>query len=327
MGSDVSFRVEFDQSVDPSEAAANAKLRVFKADGDRGDLVRLVASREPTPSPKVPASYVVVLKPEKALPLDHQVELTLGKVHGTGGPRPMSEPVTRMMRTHGPLRFVDFYCPRIEPKGRCRANGDVKVVMSNPVSPEELKSHVKLAKLPPRPPPKPGQKAPPRRIDPATEHWLGVAPKLGEQLHRHGRRGHARHLRAEAREGRELRARRRGAAREAGRRRRRSRSAPASSAQPTGRPPRRAQRPSRTTRGLAASAFRTSSISASSARSSRRAAVTRSPSAPSTSRRTRRSRPASPTRRPRRGRSRAARPPTSSRATASPRPGGRRRPR
>jgi hypothetical protein len=52
--------------------------------------------------------------------------------------------------------------------------------MSNPVSPEELKNHVKLAKLPPRPPPKPGQKAPPRRLDPATDHWLGVAPKLGE---------------------------------------------------------------------------------------------------------------------------------------------------
>ena len=180
MGSDVSFRVELDQSVDPNEVATNAKLRVFRADGDRGDVVRLVASREPTPSPKVPASYVVILKPEKALPLDHQVELTLGKLRGTGGPRPMSEPVTRMMRTHGPLRFVDFYCPRIEQKGRCRANGDVKVVMSNPVSPEELKTHVKLAKLPARPPPKPGQKAPPRRLDPAIDHWLGVAPKLGE---------------------------------------------------------------------------------------------------------------------------------------------------
>ena len=189
MPSDVMFRLQFDQSVEPSAVAAASTLRVFKADGDRGETIRVVASRPaaaapgaPAPPPhlQVPPAYVVLLKPEK-LPLDHQVELSISKLRGTGGPRPMTEPVTRTMRTHGPLRFVDFYCPRIETKGRCRANGDVKVVLSNPVTPEELKSHIRLAKLPPRPPPKPGAKAPPRRIDPATEHWLGVAPKLGEQ--------------------------------------------------------------------------------------------------------------------------------------------------
>lgn len=190
MPSDVSFRVQFDQSVDPGAVAAAAKLRVFKADGDRGETIRVTASRPPPPPPppkgtpappQVPESYLVLLKPEKPLPLDQQVELSITGLRGTGGPRAMAEPITHSMRTHGPLRFVDFYCPRIETKGRCRANGDVKVVLSNPVTPEELKSHVKLAKLPPRPPPKPGQKAPPRRIDPSTEHWLGVAPKLGEK--------------------------------------------------------------------------------------------------------------------------------------------------
>jgi hypothetical protein len=208
MPSDVAFRLQFDQSVDPGTVAAASTLRVFKADGDKGETIRMVASRpapgapvvapaapQPAngkPKPKsapppsstpsqIPESYLVVLKPEKALPLDHQVELTITKLRGTGGPRPMTEPVTHMMRTHGPLRFVDFYCPRIETKGRCRANGDVKVTLSNPVSPEELKSHLRLAKLPPRPPPKAGQKPTPRRIDPAVDHWLGVAPKLGEQ--------------------------------------------------------------------------------------------------------------------------------------------------
>ena len=48
---------------------------------------------------------------------------------GTGGPRPMAAPYTHQLRTHGPLRFVDFYCPRIEQKGRCRANGDVQVTL------------------------------------------------------------------------------------------------------------------------------------------------------------------------------------------------------
>jgi uncharacterized protein YfaS (alpha-2-macroglobulin family) len=188
MPRDASFRVEFDQSVEPSAVQAAAKLRAFAADGDRGEIIRVVASREAAPPsppstssaapPRVPASHVVVLKPEKMLPLDRQIELTIDKsLRGTGGPRPMNESFTKTMRTHGPLRFVDFYCPRIEPNGRCRQKGDVKIVMSNPVRPDELKAHVRLGKLPRRQA-KPG--APPRSIDPSVEHWLGVEPKLGE---------------------------------------------------------------------------------------------------------------------------------------------------
>ncbi|HRG94749.1 MAG TPA: MG2 domain-containing protein [Polyangiaceae bacterium] len=198
---DASFRVQFDQSVDPAAVAAATTLRVFKADGDRGETVRVKASREPARAPAgpsasakpggkpgaksppaplhVPDSYVVVLTPERPLPLDHQVELTVANLKGTGGPRPMSEPHTRSMRTHGPLRFVDFYCPRIETKGRCRANGDLKVTMSTPVSPEELRGHLRLAKLPPRKAPKAG--APARPVDATTDHWLNVAPKLGQR--------------------------------------------------------------------------------------------------------------------------------------------------
>lgn len=179
-----SFRVELDQSVEVSAVQAAAALRVFEADGDKGVAIGLSAAREKTPPADAipaPESHVVVLTPNKPLPLGHQVELTLAaSLRGTGGPRPMGAPITRMMRTHGPLRFVDFYCPRIETKGRCRANGDVKVVLSNPVAPEELKRHVRAAKLPPRPQAKPGAEAHKRSLDPSTEHWLGVAPKLGE---------------------------------------------------------------------------------------------------------------------------------------------------
>lgn len=185
MPSDVAFQVEFDQSVEPGAVAAATLLSARKADGDRGETIKLVGSRpSPLPLPLTPSagpSYAVVLKPEKPLPFDHQIELSMSKLQGVGGPRLMEQTFTQTMRTHGPLRFVDFYCPRIQSKGRCRANGDVKVVLSNPVRPDELKSHVRLAKLPLRPPPKAGAKAPPRRIDPATDHWLGVAPKLGEQ--------------------------------------------------------------------------------------------------------------------------------------------------
>jgi len=170
----VAFDLDLDQAVDPNAVRDATTLRVFKADGDKGEMVRVTASRPPGPA-KVPEAWRVRLKPEKALPLDHQVELTIAStLRGLGGPRPMETNITRSMRTHGPLRFVDFYCARIEAKGRCRANGDVKVVLSNPVSPEELKAHVRTTGLPPRPP---GKEK--RKIDAANEHWLGVAPKLG----------------------------------------------------------------------------------------------------------------------------------------------------
>lgn len=202
MPAEASFRVQFDQSVDVAAVQAAATLRVFRADGDRGEPIKLIASRAPAapgatakPGPKgassvplpkasVPESWVVLLKPEKPLPLAHQVELSIAQsLRGTGGPHVMEAPFHHTMRTHGPLRFVDFFCPPIEAKGRCRANADVKVMMSTPVTPDELKRHVRADKLPPRPPPKPGTKtaAPPRRVDPSLEHWLGVAPKIGEQ--------------------------------------------------------------------------------------------------------------------------------------------------
>ncbi len=174
------FRLELDQYVDASALLAAARLRVFAGDGDAGEIVPLTATRESdgkgAANAKDATADAVLLKPQKKLPLDRQVELTLApSLRGSGGPRPMGAPVTYTMRTHGPLRFVDFYCPRVETNGRCRARGDVKVVLSNPVAPAELRRHLR-AKLPPRPP----TKREPRRIDPTAEHWLGVSPKVGE---------------------------------------------------------------------------------------------------------------------------------------------------
>jgi alpha-2-macroglobulin len=168
MPPNVAFRLEFDQAVDPNAVRDATTLRVFKSDGEKGEIVRVGASKDAGAS-------IVLLKPERPLPLDHQVELTIDrKLRGAFGPRPMETSITRAMRTHGPLRFVDFYCARIEAKGRCRANGDVKVLLSNPVTPEELKAHVRTSGIPPRPPGK--EKRP---VDPSMEHWLGIAPKLG----------------------------------------------------------------------------------------------------------------------------------------------------
>lgn len=178
------FHVQWDQDVDPATVAAAATLHVFAKDGDKGETMKVTAARDDAEAKLrvIPEKWLVVLRPEKPLPANQQVELTIDEsLKGMGGPKPMGSSFTRSMRTHGPLRFVDFYCPRLEVRGRCRQGGDVKVVLSNPVAPAELKAHLKADRLPPRPPPKPGQKAPVKKIDPATEHWLGVAPKLGEK--------------------------------------------------------------------------------------------------------------------------------------------------
>lgn len=177
----VAFDITFDQPVDPETVAAATTLRVFKGDGDPGDRLRVKASRVPAGrlSAKTLPSHAVTLTPERELPRDRQVELVLGEtLRGTGGPRPMESAVTRTVRTQGPLRFVDFMCPRTEVRGRCRVGSDVRVTMSNPVDPQELKRHVRLGKLPPRPPSKAKRTS---SVDPATEHWLGVAAKIGER--------------------------------------------------------------------------------------------------------------------------------------------------
>jgi hypothetical protein len=174
---DAAFRIAFDQPVEPSAVEAVAGLRVYAGDGDRGETLHFKAAKETPRSPRPEDAFAILLKPERPLPLDRDLELTVADtLRGTGGPRPMASPMTRNLRTHGTLRFVDFYCPRITTNGRCRAGGDLKVTLSTPVDPKELKSHLH-AKIPARLP----AKGEVRRIDPSNVQWLGVAPKLGDK--------------------------------------------------------------------------------------------------------------------------------------------------
>jgi alpha-2-macroglobulin len=175
---DPGFRVDLDQPVDPAALEAASSLRVFAGDGDRGESFHLHATPDTsTPVAAFAHGVTLVLKADKPLPLDRDVELVIAdSLRGSGGPRPMAAPVTRTMRTYGPLRLVDFYCPRITPNGRCRAGGDVKLTLSTPVDPTELQAHL--------------QGLPPARVRAKTEkipvgakatQWLGVAPKLGAE--------------------------------------------------------------------------------------------------------------------------------------------------
>ena len=182
------IRLQFDQNINPRDVLAATTLRVSAGDGDRGELFALEAASPAQASAApalvksgkseedIPPGHVVWLKPVKPLPQARNVELVVSAaLRGTGGPRPMETAFGATMRTHGPLRFADFYCPRTEANGRCRAGGDIKVVLSTPVLPDEWRRHVKLGALPPRPP----QKGEKRSLEASTEHWLGVAPKLG----------------------------------------------------------------------------------------------------------------------------------------------------
>src|SRR5258706_470962 len=49
--SDAGFRVQFDQAVEPSAVLANATLRVFAGDGDRGEMIKMTASRATSITP------------------------------------------------------------------------------------------------------------------------------------------------------------------------------------------------------------------------------------------------------------------------------------
>ena len=66
----------------------------------------------------------------------------------------MEKPWRAAFRTYGPLRLASFRCPRIAREGRCKAHNDVKVTLSNPVTPEELRSHLKAPGLLAKPNPR-----------------------------------------------------------------------------------------------------------------------------------------------------------------------------
>ena len=218
--SDAGFRVDLDQPVDAAALEAASHLRVFAGDGDPGVSFQVHATLEASSALASAAHGVsILLKADKPLPLDRDVELSIAaSLRGTGGPRPMAEKDTRLMRTHGPLRLVDFYCPRITSNGRCRAGGDVKLTFSTPVAAGELVSHLEGL-----PPPRPPGKNEKKTVGPKSTHWLGVAPTLGADYKIKNHRRPPRHLRSEARGRRARRAGRRVSAREASRRCRASR--------------------------------------------------------------------------------------------------------
>jgi hypothetical protein len=181
---DAQLWVEFNQAVAPETLQKFGKLVVRHADGAPGEEIPFHASVAPHGSKPPPgwltvARETLLVHPDKPLPLDAGLELTIAEgLVGAEGPMPTEKPFTLKARTYGPLRLSSFHCPRIASEGRCRAHNDLKITLSNPVAPEELKAHLKAPGL--LAAPKAKAKAPAPK-GPSSEHWLAADPDLGRK--------------------------------------------------------------------------------------------------------------------------------------------------
>lgn len=183
---DETFQIHFNHDVAPEAVAKVARLVVRHADGEAGVPIALRASRPPPSAEKDPArkgaEHVIVLTPDKPLPLDAGLELTLGAgLASTEGPRVSDQPFTLAARTYGPLRLVSFHCPRIAPGGACRARNDVKVTLSNPVTPDEFHRHVDAPGILAKAAPTAGKKKKEQKETPGPSQWLLAEPQLGKK--------------------------------------------------------------------------------------------------------------------------------------------------
>ena len=169
------FRLVFNEAVDPAAVERVAKLTA------QGKDVAFHAARAAKLPPKTAADHVVAVVPNAALPIDSAVVLTLrAGLRSTEGPRPMTEARTIQARTYGALRLDDVRCPKVS-LGRCQAHRDVSVVLSNAVSPEELRAHVRAA-IPRAAPPAPaGPNVEKKRAEPSRELALSVDPQEGKR--------------------------------------------------------------------------------------------------------------------------------------------------
>jgi uncharacterized protein YfaS (alpha-2-macroglobulin family) len=175
---DASIVLVMNQDVAPPSLQASSRLVAHRADGDAGEPIAFHVTRAPATPNQRPDEQAYRVTPDKPLPLDVGIKLTLAEgLRGTEGPMPMEKTFTMGVRTYGPLRLASFHCPRIAREGRCKAHNDIKVTLTNPVDPEELKRHLNAPALLAKPNPKAKKRAPQTSVD----HWLSADPQLGKK--------------------------------------------------------------------------------------------------------------------------------------------------
>jgi alpha-2-macroglobulin len=157
------FEVRFNQPVDPKEVERATKITT----GGGKTPIAFVASR---PKPDVP--MLVKLTPKAPLPLDAEIVVAVdATLRGIEGPLPSGEPRQAKVKTYGPLAVSEIVCSRLESK-LCAPHGGVSVELSNRVSLDEFKAHVRVE--PPLP-----MKWSKTRDGSDKRQWLSVPVDLG----------------------------------------------------------------------------------------------------------------------------------------------------
>lgn len=187
--SDSTFRLDFNQRMQPDVVAQKAR---FWLRAKPGDTPRAVGARGQHPPKWGSAANdahlrSVLLTPVEPLPLDHEVRLVIEAGLAGEGPIGRKDPIEVATRTYGPLQLADVRCPKVT-QGRCQAHRDLTVVLSNDVAPVEFRAHLKMPGLPlqkatnAKPDDSPAARAARAKANaPRREQLLSADPQMGRR--------------------------------------------------------------------------------------------------------------------------------------------------
>ncbi len=172
------IRLCFSQKVAPEMLERHARLtRVFSDRSGEDEIAFRVTAEEQREATS--ARHWLTLVPQQPLPADSDLSLTISPgLTSQEGPLPTRDPITWTAHTHGPLRLDQVLCPRPD-LGRCEAHRDVTLVLSTPVTPDELRRHVHFSGKYRAARPNPKAKVP---NTPTTNHPLRLDPEYGDRF-------------------------------------------------------------------------------------------------------------------------------------------------
>jgi uncharacterized protein YfaS (alpha-2-macroglobulin family) len=162
----------FNQPVEPGEVRRAGRLLVVEGAKERS--VPFVAETPKTDgkgSKGEPIRTRVRVTPSEPLPLGAAVSFVLAKdLHGVEGPVPSGREQRIDARTYGPLAVARTECPRDTPHGKCAAGSGLTVWLTNEVTLEEWKKHVRVV----------GAKAPDygAASDKVSQTWFVIPTEL-----------------------------------------------------------------------------------------------------------------------------------------------------
>jgi len=135
---DTKLELYFNQPIDPKQVERLGKLSATRG-GYKGQL-GFEAVRPDSASPRR-----MELRPRQPLPANSAIALEIAPgLRGDEGPLVTLSPITLEFHTYGPLRVVDVFCSRKDPRERCAPRSALNIELSNPVKTRELKRLVSV---------------------------------------------------------------------------------------------------------------------------------------------------------------------------------------